>query len=312
MNNCKNCIQDNKRQEYKLLPFLLHLILITIGIILHILYILKLVLCNSIVFLTLIFVSISIYYLNLSTVSCLLLNSYLFTSPNDAYHALFKTQGIKCDDELYLHFVKIQDYDDQILQIEYNPYTYCNSIKYCNRIRKNKIKFDMYEIIDTNTNSHLDFTCSLLKYNNNKSINNDQCIDTSYLSQFELDYFVKHDINDFVRNIREKYFIKKEDICFKEHNKCKPKIPSMTSKYGINNQMLFDLSHCYCDQNLYNCLKDNISKDNLILAKIYFNYLKIKCFHFEYRHNCKLNIFGICFNYGYAQCYAKLKENPYF
>lgn len=93
---------------------------------------------------------------------------------------------------------------------------------------------------------------------------------------------------------------------------CKPKIASKTKQYNVNNQMLFDLSHCYCDRQLYNCLKRISTPSANHIAKMYFNYLQVKCFHFEYRYNCKLYVLGQCLVYGQPNCFAKLVNNPFY
>jgi hypothetical protein len=100
--------------------------------------------------------------------------------------------------------------------------------------------------------------------------------------------------------------------CLDSHHLCEPKIFSNTKKLNINNQMLFHLSHCYCDRELYNCLRRVSSPLADNIARMYFNHLKIKCFHYEYRYNCKLFLLGQCLIYGESVCHAKLVNSPYY
>ncbi len=136
-------------------------------------------------------------------------------------------------------------------------------------------------------------------------------------------------LNDYVliEVIHDKFFCKSENDqdslkcpyndrnlmeCFNRHRLCKPKIFTKTKKFNINNQMLFHVSHCYCDREFYNCLRriSTALADNI--ARIYFNQLQIKCFHFEYRYNCKLYLLGKCLIYGQPYCHAKLINSPYY
>ena len=76
--------------------------------------------------------------------------------------------------------------------------------------------------------------------------------------------------------------------------------------------MLFHISHCYCDREFYNCLRrvSTPLADNI--ARLYFNHLKIKCFHFEYRYKCMLYLLGQCLIYREPFCQAKLENSPYY
>ena len=100
--------------------------------------------------------------------------------------------------------------------------------------------------------------------------------------------------------------------CFMRHSSCKPKIFSKTIKYNIDNQLLFHISHCYCDRELYNCLRRVSTTLADSIASMYFNHLKIKCFYFEYRYNCKFYVFGRCLVDGESLCHAKLVNSPYY
>lgn len=90
------------------------------------------------------------------------------------------------------------------------------------------------------------------------------------------------------RSEREVGLFRNTDICCKAHDKCPSFIEAGEEFKGLKNNGLFTRSHCECDQNFYNCLK-NI--DSLVSNKIgytYFNILRPKCFRKQYRiKGCK-------------------------
>ena len=100
--------------------------------------------------------------------------------------------------------------------------------------------------------------------------------------------------------------------CFDRHYSCKPKIGSKTVKFNVNNQKLFDISHCYCDREFYKCLKSVSNPLADLIGRVYFNNLGLKCFHLEYKYNCKLYMLGSCLKNGEPYCQAYLNENPNF
>ena len=105
-----------------------------------------------------------------------------------------------------------------------------------------------------------------------------------------------------------------DESCSYEFRNCKPFIKSKSKSMNLNNQMIFDIKHCYCDFKFFNCLKNNSASSNLAnkLGLIYFNYLKIKCFYYDYRESCLIYLFGYCVTKSDFKCHIKLRSNPYF
>ena len=103
-----------------------------------------------------------------------------------------------------------------------------------------------------------------------------------------------------------------QNKCLENHLKCKPKIKNGMKNLNMHNQIIKDISHCSCDQQLYSCLKEDKSYLNNFIGKVYFNFLKVKCFYFEYRLDCKLFILGTCLIKGKPICLAQSTSSPFF
>lgn len=125
-------------------------------------------------------------------------------------------------------------------------------------------------------------------------------------------------VNELAKILPEiKHFISNNIVeeCTQHHRKCFPSIPSKQISMNINNQMIFELKHCYCDMQMYNCLKRSFkhgdSNANRI-GDVYFNLLAVKCFRYEYRPQCNLFVLGTCIHYGNSKCFAKAQHSPKF
>uniref|UniRef100_T1JK18 Phospholipase A2 n=1 Tax=Strigamia maritima TaxID=126957 RepID=T1JK18_STRMM len=68
------------------------------------------------------------------------------------------------------------------------------------------------------------------------------------------------------------------DKCCREHDHCPESISGYSWKHGLHNPTPYTRSHCYCDEAFRRCLEDVKSKVGNLMAEIYFNFLKVKCF----------------------------------
>ena len=119
------------------------------------------------------------------------------------------------------------------------------------------------------------------------------------------------EIEYFIKTQNGKSLLKDEE-CTKEHRECSPLIKSKQTSMNINNQMIFNLKHCYCDINLFNCLKRSKDPNSKRIGDIYFNLFRVKCFRYEYRPQCNLYLFGTCILTGNLKCFAKTQQSPKF
>nr|ATU82928.1 secreted PLA2 protein [Pristhesancus plagipennis] len=70
----------------------------------------------------------------------------------------------------------------------------------------------------------------------------------------------------------------KVDKCCRSHDLCPKKVRSRTTDYSVENTSpIVTMSHCDCDNALYNCLKDTRNSIADVMGKIYFNILRPKC-----------------------------------
>lgn len=101
-----------------------------------------------------------------------------------------------------------------------------------------------------------------------------------------------------------------ESSCLDDLKQCKPFIKSGTKRFNLNNQLRFDLKHCFCAIKFFNCLK--LFSPSSKLGHVYFNLLKFKCFHYQYASSCRLYLFGKCFIRGEFECQIRVIDNFIF
>lgn len=81
-------------------------------------------------------------------------------------------------------------------------------------------------------------------------------------------------------------FFEKTDKCCRDHDYCAVYINSQEYNYGLFNNGKFAKSHCDCDKQLYDCLKNTKSAISDLFGNIYFNFVEGKCFKEEYPSVC--------------------------
>ncbi|XP_054014608.1 phospholipase A2-like [Hylaeus anthracinus] len=126
---------------------------------------------------------------------------------------------------------------------------------------------------------------------------------------------------DISPNKQDLGLFKKTDACCKAHDSCPVSIPANALQDGLANNGIFTRSHCNCDKEFYNCLKE---ANTIIAADIgttYFNVLRPQCFQNSYpiesckRYAGRRVIDDKCVEYNYNQSRPKTMEwfdNPDF
>ena len=101
--------------------------------------------------------------------------------------------------------------------------------------------------------------------------------------------------------------------CISEFKACHPFVESRRKLLNFNNQMIVDVKHCSCSIKFYKCLKNWPSNNyHHRIGHIYFNFLRAKCFHYEYRKRCGLYFLGKCFLSRDFGCHVNLIKMPIF
>uniref|UniRef100_A0A8C3A024 phospholipase A2 n=1 Tax=Cyclopterus lumpus TaxID=8103 RepID=A0A8C3A024_CYCLU len=91
------------------------------------------------------------------------------------------------------------------------------------------------------------------------------------------------------------------DSCCREHDQCKHTILSFHSQFGVFNSNIFTMSHCDCDSKFHRCLAEADDRISEVVGYTFFNLLKMHCFEFSHRLQCKeRNWFGMCKEYQMA------------
>jgi len=104
-----------------------------------------------------------------------------------------------------------------------------------------------------------------------------------------------------------------ESICISEFKKCRPFVESKSKMLNFKNHLIVDVKHCSCLIKFYECLKNWPShKYHHRIGHIYFNILKAKCFHYDFRKKCSLHFLGRCFLNGDFGCHVNLIKMPIF
>lgn len=72
------------------------------------------------------------------------------------------------------------------------------------------------------------------------------------------------------------------DNCCRQHDQCFDTINANQTKYGLKNRGLITLSHCDCDDEFYQCLREVNTPVSHSIGKLFFNILRVKCFRKDY------------------------------
>ncbi len=98
------------------------------------------------------------------------------------------------------------------------------------------------------------------------------------------------------------------EICLREFESCTPNIKIAQKLLNLHNQANYDIKHCYCVHKFHSCLNKSLSINALKIATVYFNYLKRKCFNYEFRKSCIFSIMNNCLLEGDFKCQIMLKD----
>ncbi|XP_064612055.1 phospholipase A2-like [Liolophura sinensis] len=77
------------------------------------------------------------------------------------------------------------------------------------------------------------------------------------------------------------------DTCCRSHDLCSHAVEAGKVKYGIKNHGPFTWSHCDCDREFYDCLKQARTIDSDIIGVAYFDVLNNYCIYEDYPETCK-------------------------
>lgn len=76
------------------------------------------------------------------------------------------------------------------------------------------------------------------------------------------------------------------DACCRTHDHCPYYIDRFETKYHYFNHDPWTLSHCECDQHLYDCLKNVNTPTSDTVGKLFFGLLDVQCFTFKSGQYC--------------------------
>ncbi|CAF0719623.1 unnamed protein product [Brachionus calyciflorus] len=228
--------------------------------------------------------------------------SVLFFYSQELVEKISKIKGIECDNDLNLHFVHLNEPmigKHKLVQIEISKNQEFQ-IKYCSPV-ENEEYFQKHNsdsiVYMWNKNTDLESKCR-------NYIKNDYDPNSPIIrNEFQKNNF---DTSSGILDDQMSH------TCVKELEKCGPSIDKGERRYNFMNQLSTDLKHCFCTQKFYNCLKKSLFSQSKKLAEFYFNQIKPKCFHYEYKQKCNFYFLGKCFVKGDYSCHVKILENPWF
>ncbi|KAK4874520.1 hypothetical protein RN001_013880 [Aquatica leii] len=67
------------------------------------------------------------------------------------------------------------------------------------------------------------------------------------------------------------------DRCCRAHDLCPVKVRAYSQRYNLTNTSLYTKSHCICDDDLFDCLKESDSPTAHIMGNVYFNLIQVPC-----------------------------------
>ncbi|KAL3857992.1 hypothetical protein ACJMK2_012611 [Sinanodonta woodiana] len=77
------------------------------------------------------------------------------------------------------------------------------------------------------------------------------------------------------------------DACCRIHDHCPYFIDRFETKYNYRNMNPYTVSHCDCDQGLYDCLKKVHTTTSNEVGELFFGLLNVHCFRFEKGPYCE-------------------------
>ncbi|XP_055052083.2 uncharacterized protein proca1 [Misgurnus anguillicaudatus] len=102
------------------------------------------------------------------------------------------------------------------------------------------------------------------------------------------------------------------DKCCRVHDHCPYVIHAFSSNYGYTNFKWHSLSHCDCDNQLKECLRQVNDTSSRVVGQAFFNVIEVPCFEFTYEEQCvERHWYGMCKRYDRVPV-AVIKESiPY-
>lgn len=102
------------------------------------------------------------------------------------------------------------------------------------------------------------------------------------------------------------------DKCCRVHDHCPYVIHAFSSNYGYTNFKWHSLSHCDCDNQLKECLRQVNHTSSRVVGQAFFNVIEVPCFEFTYEEQCvERHWYGMCKRYDKVPV-AVIKESiPY-
>ncbi|CAL4114470.1 unnamed protein product, partial [Meganyctiphanes norvegica] len=88
----------------------------------------------------------------------------------------------------------------------------------------------------------------------------------------------------------------------------KKKKVMMALKHGLENSYPYSLSHCNCDEKLYNCLRDVGTTTANLIGNTFFTVIRTKCFKLDHPATCVRKSFWRrrCLEYEYDTNKSKI------
>ncbi|CAG9763297.1 unnamed protein product [Ceutorhynchus assimilis] len=92
--------------------------------------------------------------------------------------------------------------------------------------------------------------------------------------------------------------LKELDSCCRTHDRCPDVIHAGDTKHGLRNSAILKTRlTCDCDHALHECLKNVDTKESRFVGRIYFDFLRTKCFKEDYPYTCKRSWLGRCIEF---------------
>ncbi|XP_062700569.1 uncharacterized protein LOC115264855 isoform X4 [Aedes albopictus] len=102
-------------------------------------------------------------------------------------------------------------------------------------------------------------------------------------------------------------FFYQTDVCCRAHDLCPTAISAGEQFNRLKNNGYFTRSHCDCDKQFYNCLKNANTLVSNQIGYTYFNLLKPQCFRHEHpKVACSKKVKGKCLSYVVDETQDKL------
>lgn len=220
-----------------------------------------------------------------------------------------------------IYFVRVRRSQVFEIEVSWRQVNKSVEIKRCSLVENPSNYESAIQVIEFDKSSlFLDYYCSKLNEKTSATLKYCFCffLLSSLIFQIIKDFLIiisspKTDIIsemiDYLNDDRDD-LDQSEMECLNEYKSCSPTVRRKSKKFNLNNQLDFDLKHCFCVKNFHNCLQSLPFKSQI--GMFYFDYLKLKCFHYEFKNSCKIYFLGNCILYGEFECRINLVKNSIF